>query len=199
MRRLRDERRDLEATTGELDDRDALVEPAIRGGRYRCCRMRQQLPRLLGQLCRLDHVVARLACREARMPQQRPVESEERRHAVDLELVERSQHAPARVLPVDAVDDELRDEGVVECRDLRARGDARVDPHARTARAASTAMSPIRRRRSSSTTGDGVSSTSFWCRRWIVQSRSPRWITLPCASARTWTSTCRGSSRYRST
>jgi hypothetical protein len=27
--------------------------------------------------------------------------------------------------------------------------------------------------------GDGVSSTSFWWRRWIVQSRSPRWMTLP--------------------
>jgi phosphoglycerate kinase len=32
-------------------------------------------------------------------------------------------------------------------------------------------------------------STSFWCRRWIVQSRSPRWITFPCASASTCTST----------
>ena len=46
-----------------------------------------------------------------------------------------------------------------------------------------------------STAGDGVSSTSFWWRRWIVQSRSPRWTTLPCASARTCTSTWRGSSR----
>ena len=35
----------------------------------------------------------------------------------------------------------------------------------RTARAASTAISPIRARSSSSTAGEGVSSTSFWWRR----------------------------------
>ena len=43
--------------------------------------------------------------------------------------------------------------------------------------------------------GAGDSSISFWWRRWIEQSRSPRWITLPCVSARTWTSTWRGSGR----
>ena len=30
-----------------------------------------------------------------------------------------------------------------------------------------------------STAGEGDSSTSFWLRRWIEHSRSPRWTTLP--------------------
>ena len=47
--------------------------------------------------------------------------------------------------------------------------------------------------------GDGASSTIFWCRRCSVQSRSPRWMTLPCVSAITCISTCRGSSTYFST
>ena len=51
----------------------------------------------------------------------------------------------------------------------------------------------MRARSAASTAGDGVSSISFWWRRWIVQSRSPRWMTLPCASASTCTSTWRGS------
>ena len=42
--------------------------------------------------------------------------------------------------------------------------------------------------------GAGVSSMSFWKRRWIEQSRSPRCSTWPWASARIWTSTCRGDS-----
>ena len=44
--------------------------------------------------------------------------------------------------------------------------------------------------------GDGLSSTSFWWRRCSEQSRSPRWITLPWLSARTWISICRGWPRY---
>ena len=43
--------------------------------------------------------------------------------------------------------------------------------------------------------GAGDSSMSFWWRRWTEQSRSPRWMTLPWLSARTWTSTWRGSGR----
>ena len=35
------------------------------------------------------------------------------------------------------------------------------------------------------TAGLGVSSTSFWCRRCTEQSRSPRWMQLPCPSANT--------------
>ena len=40
----------------------------------------------------------------------------------------------------------------------------------------------------------GASSTTFWCRRWIEHSRSPRCTTFPCASAKTWISTWRGAS-----
>ena len=47
---------------------------------------------------------------------------------------------------------------------------------------------------SSGRVGAGASSTSFWCRRWSEQSRSQQWTTLPCESARIWTSTCRGRS-----
>src|SRR4051812_28772914 len=39
----------------------------------------------------------------------------------------------------------------------------------------------------SSTAGAGDSSISFWWRRWTEQSRSPRWMTLPCSSASTCT------------
>ncbi len=39
---------------------------------------------------------------------------------------------------------------------------------------------------------------SFWCRRWMLHSRSPRWTSVPNASPRTWTSTCRGRSTKRS-
>ena len=46
---------------------------------------------------------------------------------------------------------------------------------------------------------DGASSTIFWCRRCRLHSRSPRWITLPCASAMTWISMCRGVATSRST
>ena len=66
-----------------------------------------------------------------------------------------------------------------------------------TALAALTPISPIFARSSGSTihSGAGDSSISFWCRRWIEQSRSPRWIVLPCLSAMIWTSTWRGSGR----
>ena len=37
--------------------------------------------------------------------------------------------------------------------------------------------------------GEGASSSSFWLRRWMEQSRSPRWITFPCLSASTCAST----------
>src|SRR5271165_1950308 len=43
-------------------------------------------------------------------------------------------------------------------------------------------------------TTDGASSTSFWCRRWMLHSRSPKVITFPCSSASTWNSMCRGRS-----
>ena len=54
-------------------------------------------------------------------------------------------------------------------------------------------------RRASSSSGDGASSMTFWCRRCRLHSRSPRWMTVPWQSARTWTSMCRGESMYFST
>ncbi len=50
----------------------------------------------------------------------------------------------------------------------------------------------MRRRKSGPTTGDGHSSTTFWWRRWIEHSRSPRYTALPLWSAATWISMCRG-------
>ena len=47
--------------------------------------------------------------------------------------------------------------------------------------------------------GAGASSTTFWCRRWIEQSRSPRTSTLPCLSPMTCTSMWRPRSTYGST
>ena len=38
-----------------------------------------------------------------------------------------------------------------------------------------------RRRSAASTAGEGASSSTFWWRRWIEQSRSPRWTPLPVA------------------
>ena len=47
--------------------------------------------------------------------------------------------------------------------------------------------------------GDGASSITFWCRRWIEHSRSNRCTALPWPSASTWISMCRGSSMNFST
>ena len=93
-----------------------------------------QLGRPRGHQLGLDEPMARLALDEARMREQRLVEADQRLHALDVELVERAQHSPARVLAVDAVHDELRDHRVVERGDLAAGNDARVDAHARAAR-----------------------------------------------------------------
>ena len=65
-----------------------------------------------------------------------------------------------------------------------------------TALAASTTMPPIFRRILSVSAGEGDSSISFWCRRWIEHSRSPRCTTLPWWSPRIWNSMCRGVSTY---
>ncbi len=48
-----------------------------------------------------------------------------------------------------------------------------------TARAASTTVLPICRRIFSVRATEGASSISFWWRRWIEHSRSPRWTTAP--------------------
>ncbi len=80
--------------------------------------------------------MAGLARAKARMGEQRLVEADQRLHSPDLELAERAQHAPDRVLPVCAAHDQLGDHRVVERRDLRALGDARVDAHSGAARLA---------------------------------------------------------------
>jgi hypothetical protein len=105
----------------------------------------RQLLRTLGKLLRLNHAVARRALDEARVFEQRAVEAEQRRDPADLVLLERAQHASARVLAVDAVDDQLRDERVVEPRNLGARGDSGVDAHARPRRLAVARDPPGRR------------------------------------------------------
>jgi hypothetical protein len=61
------------------------------------------------------------------------------------------------------------------------------------------AVSPIFSRSLSSTATEGLSSTSFWWRRWTEHSRSPRWIMPPRRSPKTWISTWRGLSMYFST
>ena len=55
-----------------------------------------------------------------------------------------------------------------------------------------TAATPMAWRTWSGKSGAGLSSTSFWCRRWAEQSRSPSHSVLPCWSARTCISTWRG-------
>src|SRR5919199_343929 len=96
----------------------------------------RQLLRALRQKLRLDDAVARLAGREAGVVEQRAVEADQRRDAADLELPERTQHPPAGVLAVDAVDDQLRHERVVEPGDLRPGGYPGVDANPRTRRLA---------------------------------------------------------------
>src|SRR3954447_9841985 len=91
----------------------------------------RQLFRFLRELLRLHHPVAGLACDEAGAAKQRLVKSDERRNALDLELVERTQHARAGPLTVGVPDAELRHHRVIEAGDLAALDDARIDAHAR--------------------------------------------------------------------
>ena len=77
---------------------------------------------------RLHEAEARLAGDEARVLEQRPVERDERRHALDHVLVERAQHAAAGALAVGVPDDELGDERVVEADDLRSPPSRRSRP-----------------------------------------------------------------------
>ena len=62
------------------------------------------------------------------------MERHERRDALDVELVERAQHAARRVLARLVPDDQLGQQRVVERRHRPAREDARVDAHARASR-----------------------------------------------------------------
>ena len=67
-----------------------------------------------------------------------------------------------------------------------------------TLRATSHAACPIRARVPGSSSGDGASSTTFWCRRCSEHSRSPRCTTCSDASAMSCTSMCRGARTSRS-
>src|SRR4051794_21884475 len=58
------------------------------------------------------------------------VKPQQRRWALDRELVECAQHAPAGVLAVLPMNDHLRDERVVQRRDLGSRNDSRIYAHA---------------------------------------------------------------------
>jgi hypothetical protein len=60
------------------------------------------------------------------------------------------------------------------------------------ARATRTAASPIDARKFGSSIGDGASSMTFWWRRWMEHSRSPRCRWLPCASEKICISMWRG-------
>jgi len=93
-----------------------------------------QLFRTLRQLLGLDDSVTRRPFGEAGVLEQSAMEAKERRDAADLEFAESSKHSTPRVLAIDPLDDQLRDERVVERRDLRARGHPGVDPHPRPAR-----------------------------------------------------------------
>src|SRR5262249_6553226 len=96
---------------------------------------------------RLDDPVTRRPYDEALVFEQGSMEAEQRRDPADLELFERAQHPPARVLAVDPVDDQLRDERVVEARHLRACGYSGVDAHARPPRLAVARDPPWRRQK----------------------------------------------------
>src|SRR5438270_7605943 len=96
----------------------------------------RQLFSTFGKLFRFHDAVTRLPGDEARVLEQRPMETEQRRDAADLVLVKRTQHPPPGVLAVDAVNDELGDQRVVQADDLAARPNPRVDPDARTPRLA---------------------------------------------------------------
>ena len=88
---------------------------------------------------------------EAVVREQRAVEADERRHAADLELRERPQHPPPRPLAVRVVDDQLRDQRVVQPLTSEPGRDARVDANARARRLA-VARDPPRRRHGSRST-----------------------------------------------
>ena len=56
----------------------------------------------------------------------------------------------------------------------------------------------MRSRKFGDSDGLGVTSTSFWLRRWIVHSRSPKWVSPPWRSLKIWISIWRALSIRRS-
>ena len=135
VRRLRAEDAHLEPPPVQLDRHDGRSNHAVRRPRYACCLMRQLL-RLLRQLLGLDDPRARACLDEARVAEERAMEAEQRLDSADLVLLERAEHAPPRVLAVDPVDDELREQRVVERRHLGPGLDSGVHSHARPRRLA---------------------------------------------------------------
>src|ERR671914_674031 len=89
----------------------------------------RQLLRSLCKLLRLDHAVAGPGVDEARVFEQCAVEAEQRHDALDPILVECPEHPAPRVLAIDSMDAEFRDQRVVEPDDLAPRIDSRIDPH----------------------------------------------------------------------
>src|SRR5829696_146024 len=79
---------------------------------------------------RLDEPEARLPVHKARVGQKRAVETDQRLRPLDHVLLERTQHATARVLAVETVDDHLGDQRVVRSGYLGALAHAGVDPNA---------------------------------------------------------------------
>src|SRR5262245_56833088 len=89
----------------------------------------RQLLRTLSELLGFGHAVTGRARDEAVVLEQRAVEADERLDASHLELPEGTQHAVSRVLAVDAVHAELREQRVVQAEHLASLPDARVDTH----------------------------------------------------------------------
>ena len=134
-RRLGDEEPHVVGATVDFDPEEPRCRPrSIRRSCHTSCPMRERLLELLraiGELLRLHDPRARLAPHEAGVLEERAVEAEQRRRALEFELRERPQHARDRAVAVDVVDDQLRDHRVVELAHLVPRLDARVDADTR--------------------------------------------------------------------
>ena len=143
-------------------------------------RRRERPRRILGGDAHLDRVARRRRPR-ARRPRRRrrsaarPAAIEELL-AHDVDARDELRHAVLHLEPrVDLEEPEAAvgvEEELAGRRVAQARPPRRAARPARAARGAAVALSP----------GAGASSTSFWCRRWREQSRSPSATTVPCAS-----------------
>ena len=78
----------------------------------------------------LEELGVHLAGDEVRVPDDAGQEGNRGRHPLDDEAVEGLTHAGERLLPIVAVHDDLREQGVVVGRDGIAGVDVGVDPHA---------------------------------------------------------------------
>src|SRR3954451_9574272 len=97
--------------------------------------LRLRLRELLEPLLVLDEVAAGLTVQPLVGLEEADVERDQRLdRALELELLERADHAMGGLLAVDVPDDQLRDHRVVDRGDLAAGLDTGVDAHARAAR-----------------------------------------------------------------